>query len=381
MRRKIKWIFTIIAVVFFVFLGSKVPNDHIGKRAMAVGLGIDLDDDGNIVACAQILMAATSDEGSSPGTRVVEAREKVLSAAIAKISEVCGMPLTVTHCNIVVLGEKLMKCGDAYKPIMTLMENTYVSDNAYMFVCEGEPKDVFETKTAFGNNASLYLQEVVSATGPYNNIPYKMLRQAIVGQHDIGKTTYFPYMKKVYVPPKVPSSSEEGTPKREEPEFSYNLNNVFVLKDGKEAGLYGEEAVKSINYVMTKIKKGSDVFEIPAGTVGIYVLQNEVKKEYDLGRKTLKVKLKIGGTVKSLRAKNVSVTEETFVYELTEEDRKICSRKIKKEIESFFAEMQEKDADVFNVRQSFYSKYGKKSEKLQLKDVKLELEVELEIEK
>lgn len=381
MRRKIKWIFTVIAIVFFVFLGSKVPNDDIGKRAMAVGLGIDVDDEGNIVACAQILMAASDDEGSSSGTRVVEARDRVLSAAIAKISEICGMPLTVTHCNIVVLGEKLMNGGDAYKPIFTLMENTYVSDNAYMFVCEGEPKDVFESKTAFGSNASLYLQEVVSATGPYNNIPYKMLRQVIVGHHDIGKTTYFPYMKKVYVPPKVPSSSEEGTQKEEKSEFSYNLNNVFVMKDGKAVGLYGEEAVKSINYVMTKIKKGSDVFDVPEGTIGFFVLKNDVKKEFDLEKKAFIVKVKVGGTVKSLRAKDESTTEQTFVYELTDEDKKICSEKIKGEIEKFFNEMKEKDADVFKVRQSFYSKYGKKSDGISLKDVKLELEVELEIEK
>ena len=43
--------------------------------------------------------------------------------------------------------------------------------------------------------------------------------------------------------------------------------------------------------------------------------------------------------------------------------------------------MQDKDADVFEVRQAFYSKYGKQSETLELKDVKLKLEVELSVEK
>ena len=107
MRRKIKWIFTVIAIVFFVLLGSKVPNHDIGKRAMAVGLGIDVDDEGNIVACAQILMAASDDEGSSSGTRVVEARDRVLSAAIAKISEICGMRLAAGYRPVNLRGQRL----------------------------------------------------------------------------------------------------------------------------------------------------------------------------------------------------------------------------------------------------------------------------------
>lgn len=387
MRRKAKWIFTIIAIIGFVVFGKMIPDDDLGARAMAVGLGIDCDDEGNIVTCAQILTSSGA-EGQPSGTRVVEAKAELLSSAISKITEICGMSLTVTHCNVVILGEKLIDSGQAYQQIYTLLENTYVSDNAYVFVCEGTPKDIFTSSSAFGNNASQFLQQMITSYGIYDNIPYKMIRQIIVDYHNIGEATYMPYITKVPVKQEIPSSGAERESQssgsgggQNDDDYSFNLNNVQVLKEGKSVGVYGEDAAKAINYIMTKVDKGSDDFNLEKGTIGIFILNNDVKKDYNLETKTFSVKLKIGITVKDLRAASETDMEETFVHQLTDEEKALCENQIKSEIESFFKEMQDKDADVFEVRQAFYSKYGKQSETLELKDVKLKLEVELSVEK
>lgn len=384
MRRKVKWIFTLIAIIAFLILGSMIPDDDLKSRAMAVGLGIDCDDDGNVVACVQILTSSET-EGKPAGTRVVETKAKLLSSAITKITEICGMTLTVTHCNVILLGEKLVDSGDACKQIFTLLENTYISDNAYVFACEGTPMEVLSSKSAFGNNASQYLQQLISSYGTYDNIAYKMLRQIIVDYHDLGETTYMPYIRKAAVPPKVPSSSEESASNAssdtEKEDYSYNLNDVVVLKKGALVGKYGEDASKAINYILTKVDKGSDDFEIDAGVVGVFVLSNDVKKEYDLESKTFSASVKIGATVKDFKAKNEADMEETFAYVLSEKELKTCADDLKRKIEEFFEEMKQKDADVFEVRQSFYAKYGKKAKNIKLEDVKLDLKVELSIEK
>lgn len=387
MRRKAKWIFTIIAIIVFIILGSTVPDDDLKSRAMAVGLGIDCDDEGNIIACAQILTSSET-EGKPAGTRVVETEAKLLSSAISKITEICGMTLTVTHCNVILLGEKLINSGDACKQIFTLLENTYISDNAYVFACEGTPMEVLSSKSAFGTNASQYLQQLISSYGTYDNISYKMLRQIIVDYHNLGETTYMPFIKKVPVTPKVPSSSEgsessgsNAAPAGEAEDYSYNLNNVVVLKRGELIGRYGEDASKAINYILTKVDKGSDDFEIEKGVVGVFVLSNDVKKEYDIDSKTFSVNVKIGATVKDFKAKDEADMEETFAYGLTEDELKTCAEDVRRRIEEFFAEMQEADADVFEVRQSFYSQYGKRAKNIELKDVKFRLEVVISLEK
>ena len=91
--------------------------------------------------------------------------------------------------------------------------------------------------------------------------------------------------------------------------------------------------------------------------------------------------MKIGATVKDFKAKDEADMEETFAYGLTEDELKTCAEDVRRRIEEFFAEMQEADADVFEVRQSFYSQYGKRAKNIELKDVKFRLEVVISIEK
>ena len=111
------------------------------------------------------------------------------------------------------------------------------------------------------------------------------------------------------------------------------------------------------------------------------MLSNDVKKEYDINGKTISVTVKIGATVKDFKAKDEADMEETFAYGLTEDELKTCGEDVRRRIEGFFEEMREADADVFEVRQSFYSKYGKKAKNIELKDVKLRLKVEISLEK
>ena len=75
MRRKIKWFFTLIGIVSFCIVGSSFADDELGGRAMAVGLGIDINSSDEIIVVAQILTSAASSETAAV-TRVVEATDK-----------------------------------------------------------------------------------------------------------------------------------------------------------------------------------------------------------------------------------------------------------------------------------------------------------------
>ena len=379
MRRKLKWIATLLAAVFFLLLGSVIPDDDLGDRAMAVALGLDVDEENNVVACAQIVTPADSD-GTSAGTRVVTGKGKVLNTALSRITETCGLTLTASHCNVVLLGKKLIESGESLGLVFTLLENTYVNDNAYIFSCEGTPEEVLGSQSAFGNNAGQYLQQLITMYGTYENITYKTIRQVIVGSHDLGKATYMPYLVKEPVRAQIPGSSSFEEIKEKE-DYAYNLNHVQVLREGKDAGVYGENALRALNYLLTEVHKGSDDFAIEGGRVGVFILNNNAKQSFSLEEKTYSVDLTIGITVKDVRMDDGREQDNTFSPVLTGENKKMCENQLRDEIVAFYNEMKEKNADVFAVRQKFYSKYGKKAKELSLQDIDFRLNVTFTMEK
>ena len=379
MRRKLKWIATLLAAVFFLLLGSVIPDDDLGDRAMAVALGLDVDEENNVVACAQIVTPADSD-GTSAGTRVVTGKGKVLNTALSRITETCGLTLTASHCNVVLLGKKLIESGESLGLVFTLLENTYVNDNAYIFSCEGTPEEVLGSQSAFGNNAGQYLQQLITMYGTYENITYKTIRQVIVGSHDLGKATYMPYLVKEPVRAQIPGSSSFEEIKEKE-DYAYNLNHVQVLREGKDAGVYGENALRALNYLLTEVHKGSDDFAIEGGRVGVFILNNDAKHSFSLEEKTYSVDLTIGITVKDVRMDDGREQDNTFSPVLTGENKKMCENQLRDEIVAFYNEMKEKNADVFAVRQKFYSKYGKKAKELSLQDIDFRLNVTFTMEK
>lgn len=372
-RDKIKWFFTVLALLIAVIVGRSIPDDGLGDRAMAVGLGIDVTEDGKVEVCAQILSPSdTSDAGV--GTRVVCEEGELLDTAVSKITEVCGGTLTVTHCNVVLLGEKLAGEEKAFGILRTLLANTYVSDNAYVFVCEGSPKDVLGSSSAFGQNASEYLQQLISMYGTYENITYKTLREIVTECYRKGNATYMPYLTKRPVDGKIPPSGSYEEQK-EKKDVSYDLNRVLVWKDGVKVGMYGDGALRAINYLLTEVHKGSDDFTVPSGKVGVFVLDNRTKKTYDLEKKTFSVELEIGVTVKDYQPhEKKNFGKKPYVLE--GEDRVACETALKNEIETFYDEMKAKDVDVFGVEQCFYAKYGKKGD-LSFRDVSFDLTVKL----
>ena len=106
MRRKIKWIVTVIIMLAFVIFGKMIPSEELTVRSMAVGLGIDVTEDNKYIVTAQIL-SSNGSQTMGNGTRVVRGQGESLTDALQEITEITSKTLTVTHCNVLVLGKSV----------------------------------------------------------------------------------------------------------------------------------------------------------------------------------------------------------------------------------------------------------------------------------
>ena len=97
--------------------------------------------------------------------------------------------------------------------------------------------------------------------------------------------------------------------------------------------------------------------------------------------KTFSVKLEIGVTVKDFQPSDGKSFAGPYGYQLQGDDKSACETTLKNEIVGFFLEMQQKDVDVFAVRQNFYSRFGPSALRIPLSDIKFDLQVQLKVKK
>ena len=370
MRSKLKWIFTLAAVLAFLILGSMIPDDGINARSMAVGMGFDVTEEGEFVVSAQILTSAE-------GTRVIKTQSEYIADSFTKLSEISGKLITVTHCNVILIGKKLLSKENFIYLLYTMLKNSYISDNAYILVTEDSAFDVLSSKTGFGENASLYLQKLIAKYGGINNISFRTISQCVVGQCAKGQIIWLPCVKKVEIDPLLPSSNSPSSDSGKK-DTVYDITSLTVFKDGVLKAEYDEEVTKAVNYLLTEVQRGSENFKLSEAEICLYVLGIKIKKKFEKDGLKAEYELGLDVSVKSLKSLSGDYPQ---TLTLTEKQNEECAEKLAKRIEKAFDETSRAGLDVFFIEQSMYSKFGSKLQNFDIKNVDFQVKVKLNEQK
>lgn len=375
MKRQYKWIFTIGAIVLFLFAGGMLPGEPLSNRAMVVGFGIDFGKDEKFSVSAQILNPGAGDTGIN--SRVVTAEHSTVAGAMTYISEKSGLSVALTHCNVIMIGEDVAKSPQLYSVLNYLLTNNYLSENAYLFATEGSAKEILNSKTGFGGNASFYMQKLVGMYGDYNDINQKTLQDFIVDYHQLGQANWLPVIKMEETEKEISSDAQSGDSK--EKEYLFNLNSIYVFQKNIFIAEYGADGTSALNYVKKKVSKGNiNAVGDNGEKIVFYILDKKNKIDYNLNDKKVTMKMEITAILKEIIDLSQS---DKFVDRnmLTDTEITNAANFIKANIEKFYAEMQDYNLDIFGFHEGFYAKYGKASESLSLSDISLELSVKIKI--
>ena len=377
MRRSHKWLFTLAAVVLFLFCGQFLPEEPLKSKAMAVGFGIDLTEEEKLRVHLQILTGSGSEKQSGSNTRVLSAEGATLGEAAYKISRESGLAVSLTHCNVVVLGEELLKSPYVYAVLNYLVCNAYLSDNACLISCAGPAYNLLSSPIGFGENASIYVREIIGMYDSFGDITGKKLREFVVDYHRLGETNWLPFVTRKTIAPEIPPSS--GAEQSSEKEsYLFEMNKVAVLIKNKFVGIWDAAGAVSINFLLNKISKGQLQTNGEHGEkIDWYVLKNDCKFSYDSEKKSVTADLKVQALVKEIIDYSAA---GAHVDRLTVTDKE-CRRfeeDLSAIITSFYREMQAKNADVFGFKEGFYSHCRMDSEKIPLSEIGLDVLVKLQ---
>lgn len=378
MKRQYKWLFTIAAIALFLILGSMLPGEPLSNRAMVVGFGIDLTDGNEITVSAQILKGGNaSSENSGISSRIVTAQHSTIAGAMSYVSEKAGLTVALTHCNVVLLGSNIAKSPQLYSIMNYLITNNYLSENAYIFIADDNAEELLSSSTGFGGNASLYVQQLVGKYGDYSDVNHKTLQDFVVDYHQLGQANWLPVIKRESVDKEIGENSAATS--GESDEYLFSINSIMIFKRNEYIAEYGAEGTEVLNYVKSKVAKGNvEAVGDNGEEIVLYIINKSIKIEYDLDNKKVTADLKIDTLLKEIIDYG---TEDKFVdrTQLTDEEINRAQEDIKAQIESFYAEMQSYDLDLFGFYEGFYSKYGKKASDLDIKDIAFEVTVTIQV--
>lgn len=371
MKHKIKWLAVIIVAAIVLVCGKLLPAEPLAQRAMVVGFGIDAADGDSLKVSAQILNPGSGEDQSGTETTLVTVVDETIAGAMGKISEKASRTVALTHCNVVFIGRKIAEKNNVYSAINYLITNSYLSENAYLFLADDKAEDVLGSNTGFGNNASLYVQALVGLHGEYSDVADKTLQSFVVGYHSLGKSNWLPIVKKESMPS---SGGSQGGEEQEE-EYVFNLNSVGVFYKNIFVGEYSGDDVASITYVNSDLKKGQIIADGDNDeNIVLYLIGNKVKKSFDLATKTVKINIKLQCILKE-----IIDTGDADLYvdrtTMTAQEKARAEEAIQNRLLSFFAEMQSHSVDIFNLLESYNARYGKKAAGITIQEISVIPEV------
>lgn len=378
-NRKTKWIVTVTGLIAFLLLGLFIPAEPLSYRAMVVGIGIDLADDNSVKVSAQILTTTTANGNTAASSsRVVTVQHETIAGALVEMSKFTSNTITLTHCNVIMLGEDLIKSTYYYSCLNYVIVNNYLSDHTLVFGTIGTAEEILSSKVGFGNNASVYVQKMVGKFGDFNTMRLKTLHELLIDYHQKGQAVWIPVISRFTMAPKIPSSSTEGSSSsNSEPEYMFDVQQIALMKKDSFLGIYGPECTSALHFITHPVKKSSlstkgDNDE----NICLYILNSESKQDFDWDTKTVKVSIKIRATLKEIVDYN---KRDKKINRLTVTDSEIAraERQVCLQIAAFYDLLQTLELDLYAFEEGFYADETSKVKNFNLKDINLDVTVKI----
>ena len=153
----------IIGLLFIFCMVAYFSNDfqliNIEKTAIIVAVGIDKADE-NLEVSVQIAVPQASNQNSTNSDAILSAKDKTLYGALEKISLQTGWYPKLTFCNLIILGQDLIK--ENFTPILDyILTSNRFQNSAVIAVAEKSAKDTLKSTTPLDFVSSFALQKIL----------------------------------------------------------------------------------------------------------------------------------------------------------------------------------------------------------------------------
>lgn len=403
--RRLKYIALLLAVALLWIAGLGFSTNTILERALIVGMSIDKIDGTFKVGTQIIYPKGTSATKNGSQANFVVSEGKSLAEAVNRISEQTGLFPSLSHCNIVFIGEKMFE-GELERCIDYLVRNHYLSVNTLLTTVKGEASEILKAKTDFTTATSIFIKKAIVKNGVFDGIGQVSIADFYRNYYSDTEVNFLNIIK--IIDPETgeevdlktlssgssggssggsSDSSSEGSSdaqsqsatSTQEKKYIFDATTFMLIKKDKLITEFNYDESICIDFLIFKIKRGSLSYKDEVGSFQLEVTGKKVKKTVSLEDMSIKYEIA------------VKVILGEFVLENGIEDPKIIAqmdklseeetRKIEKSYEKCVYQVLQKgldnNVDIYDFYGDFYRRYGKRfTDKIgedYLKDIKFEV--------
>lgn len=192
--KRSKIMFALFIVACLLFFTSDFQLIDVQKTAIIVALGVDLANT-DIEVTAQIAIPQAEDTQPSNRDAIISAKGKTLYQAINNIALNTGWYPKLSFCNLVVLGQDLIKAN--YMPVVDYMLASYRIHNSTMLACaEKTAKEVLSSPSPLDYISSFALEKILFHDAERADSVLETDIRAFCSQtRNLSKCAYLPVIK------------------------------------------------------------------------------------------------------------------------------------------------------------------------------------------
>ena len=357
MKRQYKWIAFLIGFILMFTLGVEITP--LSERAIIAGLAVDYENDEFLVS-AQILLPS-SDDSKSSGIAISSATGKTIGEALARISSETSMLVAMSHCNLILLGEGVLK-DKAYTSLDYMIRNAYLSENALLLTTEGRAKDILGAKTAYSDMTSFYIQRELMVYGNYKEAVRRNVKEYLASYYTHNSANWLTKVKMVETekPQMGGSTGSTGSSSGEEEKvYVFDFNSCAIIKGNNFVFDGDEQVISGINFVNSTLDKGDIVVTDGQASYCFFILKSKGKLDYNPESYNAKAKINMDIILKEI----ISPEPNDFSVADVEPPKNVTNLVkdyVASCITAAFTQSKDNGVDIFDLYGGFYGKEGKR---------------------
>ena len=191
-KTSIRYYLLILLVLAFSFFTNDFGLIDIQKTALVIAVGIDREEEEFIVT-TQIALPKPDQQGEQD-TEIVS-KGKTVASAFESINAKTGWYPKLVFCQLIILGESAVK-QNAFDALGFFLRNEYISDDCLLATCEGNAKELLNSKNPVETLSGLAIAKVLSSHAEeVGTVLPSTLREFSKAYYAEQKSGYLPIVK------------------------------------------------------------------------------------------------------------------------------------------------------------------------------------------
>ncbi|MGG3888865.1 Ger(x)C family spore germination protein [Metabacillus fastidiosus] len=384
MKRKI--VIFAIFIILLVLLAGCWNRREMNELAIAVGLGIDRQDDQYLVT-VQIVnpgeIAAQKGGGRATPVLIYQETGDTVMEAFRRLTTVAPRKIYTAHLRMVIIGEKLAEEGFG-ETLDLLSRSREMRTDYYIAVAKDlKAENVLKVLTSLedipANQLFSSLETSEKAWAPTTSVTLDELIPDIVSK---GKEANLTGIK---IRGNVQEGETSENVKQIEAPTKLQYEGIAVFKNDRLIGWLDEDESKGLNYSLGKVK--STIVDITCpneGKIGIEIIRTkaDVETKVKNGRLTGMIRVEAEGNIADVECRKAELAKTVTIHDFEKKGEESIKEKIEAVIN---ASQQKYKADIIGFGEALQLSnpvYWKKNEKEwseKFLDIPIEIETDLKI--